>query len=119
MSRMPLFDPPAPRTLARACDPDTSHQAATEMALSGALGRMARIAWDLLVEYPGATASELEEVSSLGDGKIRKRLNDLRKEGWAYNQDARRCLITGKMAQTWWPNESLAALMAQRGNDVE
>ena len=116
MSRMPLFDSPEPHTLARADDPDTSYQAASEMALSGALARMARIAWDLLVEYPGATASELEEVSNFGDGKIRKRLNDLRKEGWAYNQDPRRCLITGKMAQTWWPNETLVAEMRSRND---
>jgi len=116
MSRMPLFDPPEPHSLSRGDDPDTSHQAASEMCASGALGRMARIAWDLLVEYPGAKASEREEVSSFGDGKIRKRLNDLRRAGWASARDPRRCLITGKLAQTWWPNEALVAEMQERTN---
>lgn len=82
-----------------------------DMGITGSLGQASRRAWDLLVEYPGCTAAELEAVSGLHDGKVRKRLNDLRRAGWAHSGTPRRCQVSGKMAQTWRPDQDILTVM--------
>lgn len=82
-----------------------------DMGITGCLGPRSRQAWDLLVQHPGATAAELEEISGLLDGKVRKRLNDLRRAGWAHSGAPRRCLVSGKMAQTWRPDQDILTVM--------
>jgi len=95
------MEQPDPRELSRATDPITSAEAAYALHATGVLGE--RMAWALsiLVVKPGSTASELDPhgVGSL----ISKRLNDLRKAGYARVAGVRPCRVTGKRAQLWWP----------------
>lgn len=100
-----LFDLTDPKELHRPSDSPTSVAAAKEMVRSGAAGHMCHVALKHLLARPGSTAAELEEYSGLTDGKIRKRLNDLRKQGLAVTGMPRRCAVTGKTAQTWKPTE--------------
>jgi hypothetical protein len=99
--------------LARPEHPVTSHQAAAEVVEDGTVGRMCEIARSLLRSHPGRTAAELEQLSGYGDGKVRKRLNDLRQEGHAKNGEPKRCSVTGKMAQTWYESTPAAPPKAQ------
>jgi hypothetical protein len=96
--------------LARARDPVTSHEAAADLANSGTRTRMCRIALQLLREFPGATAAELDWVyaSRTGgsvDGSIRKRLTDLRHTARARVEGHRQCRVSGRQAQQWFPCE--------------
>jgi len=87
--------------LARAKDPVTSKQAAKDVAKM--LPDMAQQALVAITAHPGRTARELDFISGTTDGQIRKRLNDLRRMGKAYIGDKRRCTVSKKLAQTWWP----------------
>lgn len=98
-----LFEPDPSKQMARRADPGTSHQAARYMVDSGKLGEHCMIALGLVKMNPGKTASELDAIAGSHEGKIRKRLNDLRDKGWAENGPSRRCARTGRMAQTWRP----------------
>lgn len=91
--------------------PEEQTTMAADMGITGSLGQASRRAWDLLVEHPGATAAELEAISGLHDGKVRKRLSDLRRAGWAHSGAPRRCLVSGKMAQTWRPDQDILTVM--------
>lgn len=93
-----------PNQLARSSHPDTSHKAAAEIVDSGKLQHAMKTAEQWLRQMPHSTASELEEASGLTDGKIRKRLNDLKKVGLAEKGEKRRCRVTGRMAYTWIPS---------------
>jgi hypothetical protein len=96
--QLSLFDP---IRLARRNDPDTSQQAAAEVVEEGVVARMAATAISCLQRWPDSTASELEAATGLLDGKIRKRLNDLRRLGRAEKSGQRPCRVTGRMAYTW------------------
>lgn len=89
--------------LSRRDDPATSHQAATELVEGGEHGRMMNIARDVLRANPGNTANELEQMAGQQNGAVRKRLNDLRHKGKAEKSGERKCRITGKTAELWWP----------------
>jgi hypothetical protein len=93
-----------PKQLHRSSDPETSRMAAGEVLEEGTVARMCKVALDLLLQHPGQTAAELEQLSGLTDGKIRKRLNDLRHRvpPLARTGPDRRCAVTGKLAQTWY-----------------
>jgi hypothetical protein len=88
--------------LARTTDPAESHRAAEQIIADGTRNRMMQVAYNLLKKYPGYTANELEQVSGLIDGKIRKRLNDLRKMGLAETRGVRVSRVTGKLNACWY-----------------
>ena len=90
-----------PSKLARKGDPDTSHMGAQSFDQE----RDKILALDALARWPGLTARELEEQFRDGglDGKIRKRLNDLKQDGVAHKEEKRQCAITGRVAYTWYP----------------
>ncbi len=93
------------RHLARRLDPDTSKEAARIIA-DTTLGKKQQQALALLVEHPGSTSKELEQISGRGDGEVRKRLNDLRLAGRAHKGQNRKCRITNRLAYTWYPGVS-------------
>ena len=71
---------------------------------------MCRLALSTLKRFPGSTAAELDRdfvaMSGVaGDGQIRKRLNDLRKSGFARVDGTRKCRVTGRIVQVWWPSD--------------
>ena len=88
--------------LARWTDPVTSRWSATEMKESGAVGQMQRLALHLIKSNPGRTAKELEQIRSLHDGQVRKRLAEMERKHMIRRGEPRRCKVTGRRATTWW-----------------
>jgi hypothetical protein len=73
-----------------------------DVANDGTQTRMMLVALQALHEHPGLTANELEAVTGLVDGKLRKRLNDLRKKGLAHKGVSRMSQVSGKLNATWF-----------------
>lgn len=92
-----------PRQRARSSDPATSHAAARDLVRSRSILSAQARALEVLRANPGSTARELDTLAGTLDGAIRKRLNDLFLEGLATKKGERKCTITGKTAQLWWP----------------
>ena len=92
-----------PRHLAHRLHPETSKDAARKLVQSDALGAMMAHALDALRRLPGSTAAELDEDAESHGGQIRKRLNDLRRDGLAHTAGTRTCRVTGRRAQLWYP----------------
>ena len=85
--------------LARTEHPDTSHDAAEEVA--GTLGSRCMQALQVLTRHPGSTARELDYFVGSNDGAVRKRLNDLRIRRLAKTIGKRKCRVTGRAALVW------------------
>ena len=95
-------------------DPDTSKQAAQELAFSGGLGERQQQVLRILVEYPTHTHAELaaemyRQYPQMGiiccAESPHKRLPELKRKGLAKSVDTRRCTETGKEAAVWVPTE--------------
>lgn len=99
---------PDPKILSRKNDPVTSKMSAIDIVESGALSDMMQRAMTLVDNNPGRTAKELERIGGYTDGQIRKRLSDLRRNDVAHTGEKRRCQITKKVVQTWWPGKAAA-----------
>ncbi len=97
-----LFDPLPP--IARADDPATSQDAAADITEDGTRQRMMQVALAAVRQYPGRTSNELEALTGLGDGKIRKRLTDLEDAGLVRKGVVRVSTVSGKPNTTWWIN---------------
>ena len=91
-----------PRTLARRTDPETSRQAADEIA-----GAVAALQWWAVVcvrMSPGKTQRELGAIYCPDDlRKIGRRLGEAAKKGLLRRGPVRKCSITGRNAETWYP----------------
>lgn len=98
-----FFD--SPQGLARREHPLTSHEAAHEMVATGEVGRMEQVVLGLLQETPGATGRELDEALQSASGAAHKRLDGLRRKGLVRSGEARKCIVSGRMATTWWTTE--------------
>lgn len=85
----------------RTSDPDTSYLAAEFMASSGKLRADRALALQAVRQYPHRTASELEALVGVPDGKIRKRLAGLAKRDLAVASGRKICGVTGRRCQTW------------------
>jgi len=75
----PLFD--VATTLARTSDPDSSKEAARDFVTSGGLAASEQLAYQLIANYPGKTAKELEEIRGLERCTVTRRVNNLVKKG--------------------------------------
>ena len=60
-------------------------------------------AYSLVTDHPGSTARELDSKQENDEGTIRKRLAELEKRSRIKRGAPKKCGITGRMAQTWWP----------------
>ena len=94
--------PSFPR-LARNSDPETSHKAAREMETSGQLNSDMMTALEAVREFPHRTATELEALLGCRDGKVRKRLAQLRRLGFIIRGDTKICPHTRRSCHTWEP----------------
>ena len=102
------FEPPVgyvpqkAHTMVRSTDPSTSKQSAKEFA-----GNVARIdAWaiECVTETPGKTQRELGEIHCPDDQRrVGRRMSYLAGLGLIRRGDARKCTISGRNSQTWWP----------------
>jgi hypothetical protein len=111
MPTLSLFDendpPPDPRKLARASDPETSHEAAESIA--GDVGELQRWAAACVAEAPGLTQRELGVRFCPDDlRRIGRRLNECAGLGLVRRGEKRPCSISGRSAETWWPPETRA-----------
>lgn len=111
MGQLSLFDNPPPtpaKVLSRTSHPETSKAAAKEIVESGVLETMESVALAAVMDMQGATARELDEAHSHGaTNSVGKRLDGLAKKGAIRRGDDRKCKVTGRMAQTWWPTEAV------------
>jgi len=95
-----LRSQPAP--LAARSDPATSHIAAREITMSGALDSQKRAVLDLLrIQLRPVTSAELAAAGGLDRYMVARRLPDLNRDGLVSRGSARRCDSTGRLAITW------------------
>lgn len=99
--------------MSRNTDPETSHQAALEHALT-TLSERRRQVFDLVNDFPGQTAGELARIMLRRFGHLpitvcaetpHKRLPELERLGLVRRGDARECGDSGYDRMTWWPHE--------------
>jgi len=86
--------------MARATDPDTSHEAARDAAPTAQTNRA--LALRILRDYPGGlTDFELAEITGLQQTSIGKRRGELRDAGLVYDTGRRRPSPSGSRAIVW------------------
>ncbi len=90
---------------ARNTDPNSSHDAAAHVTLSGARAKQQAMAVKAVEQYPGLTSLELANRTSMDRYVLARRLPEA-EEGLAVRRgQERRCSISGRLAITWWmPN---------------
>jgi hypothetical protein len=89
-------------TLARATDPETSHEAARTVA--AAVGELQEWAAACVRQSPGLTQRELGALYCPTDPrKIGRRLAECERLGMVRRGVARVCSVSGRRAETWWP----------------
>lgn len=107
MTQPTLFDPQPmlstdPHLIARRSDPATSHAAAEEIALH--VSRLEEWAAECVKATSGLTQRELGDRYCPDDlRKIGRRLSGAERKGLIRRGPARKCSITGRSAETWWP----------------
>ena len=90
----------SPRTLAHRNDPETSLEAAKDLYNTGTLGRMDLCALNLVMQWPGKTAAELERQHGYEKGQLATRISTLLTTGKLVRGDKRKCDISGRSAFT-------------------
>lgn len=88
---------------ARATDPETSHEAAREMELSGKAGNQRRLCLEEVKRYPGGTAAEIAAGLGLERHVPSRRLPELRAAGLVTNGEVRECKVMKSRSMTWFP----------------
>jgi predicted HTH transcriptional regulator len=114
---MTLFDF-ADAPLARATDPQTSHDAARNVTASGTRAAHCATILAAVKANPGSTAGELAEFTGIDRVEVGRRLPDLRNAGQVRNtrnadwgkpsQYSRTCLVYGNKMMTWYATEERA-----------
>lgn len=94
--------PMNPHTLTRTTHPETSRLAAEEVV--GSVALQVFVAVRCVMKSPGSTARELDkEYCPNGERQIGKRLDGAARDGLIKRGESRRCKVSGRLAQTWWP----------------
>ncbi len=83
----------------RSSDPETSKEGAKSVAVESQKGKALR----LLKKHPGHTAAEYDRYNGTPQGTIRKRLNDLAIDGLAFCRGTKKCSVSDRKAQIWYP----------------
>lgn len=88
--------------LARSSDPETSKQAAREIV--PVIGERQAFAAECVRNVPGLTQGELDTAYPCSDPRrIGRRLNECERLGLVRRGESRKCKVSGKVCQTWWP----------------
>lgn len=98
-SDAPVLPKAEPRKMARKTDPQTSHDAAEELAPKLAGVQIAVLA--AIQDWPNKTSRELAEKLGWETGAVNKRTSELEAAGCIKRHEERRCSISGKKAATW------------------
>lgn len=91
--------------LARTTDPDTSHEAATHMTVSGKRALQMGIAVVAVTARPGLTSLELAKASKQCRFMLARRLPEAEEQNKVYRGPVRQCRESGRRAATWYPVE--------------
>lgn len=102
-----LFDPDNPYArglrpaASRSSDPDTSRQAAAELAASGVQGKQAQAVLDAVRKWTGRTSAELAQLAGLDRYAVARRLPELERADVVRKCPPRKCAIQHRAATTW------------------
>lgn len=109
-AKCPLYDPlpfvlPEEPThpMARATDPDTSHEAAAEVTASGVAHAQRAAVLEAVRRQPGGTSDELADAMGASRYTPARRLIELERAGLVARGGARPSKLTGRNGLTWWP----------------
>lgn len=100
----------------RLTDPDTSHEAAAEIAKSGAGDAQRDLCVKAVTLWPGRTTAELAElmvkagwpvVPAACRWMVARRCPEARRLGLVESGSPRKCTATGKRAMTWTPRATV------------
>ncbi|WDS36215.1 winged helix-turn-helix domain-containing protein [Pseudoxanthomonas sp.] len=88
---------------ARSTDPETSFEAAEHMVKSGKAAQQQATTVSAVTANPGMTSHELARHCVLDRYQLARRLPEVESAGRVIRGEARKCLVTGHRAATWWP----------------
>ncbi len=91
-----------PDSLARATDVETSHEAATELVMSGQHESQLQVVLEATRRHPGHTSAELAAVAGLDRYMVARRRPDLEKRGLVSKDASSHCTVTGRRARIWF-----------------
>lgn len=91
-----------PKPMARATDPESSHEAARRHVTSGKADAHCRIVLEAMKAHQGRTSAELAVITGLERHEVARRCSDLKNSGLAFQGEQRVCGVSGKQAVTWW-----------------
>ena len=89
--------------IARATDPESSHEAADEVTGDGTRASQQWVIFSLVTKNPGCTSDELASVCYLDRYQVARRLPELEDAGYIRRGALRMSGISGRKATTWWP----------------
>lgn len=95
---------------ARRNSPETSHQAALRLEMSGKRKRYDAIVLDAVARHPGLTGWELSRVTGLMITSVRPRLTGLFHDGKLTQGPARKCDVMHSPQRTWYAVEEQGGL---------
>lgn len=78
------------KTLSRRNDPQTSKDAAKDMVSTGKLARAEQFAYFLILNHPGSTAREIEELKELERCTVQRRVAGLVEKGLVIKGDPKK-----------------------------
>ena len=87
---------------ARGTDPESSHQAAEHITKIGDRATQQRQVVRAAAKWPGLTSRELAAKMNQCRYVVARRLPEV-SPIYVTNGPPRRCTVTGRLAQTWWP----------------
>ena len=94
---------PDPKALARRHDPVTSRLGAE--SIEADLPRLHRETLAAVRANPGLTQLELDTNYRHSTRVFGRRLNEVAKRGLIRRGEKRKCRVSGRLAETWWPVE--------------
>jgi hypothetical protein len=102
-----LFAQPPMRRIetpaARNTDPSTSHEAAAEITASGLRAFQQAQTVSAIRAYPGHTMQELAALTGLERYMLGRRVSECETAGLVVRGIKRKCAVTGRSAEPWWP----------------
>src|SRR5690606_15058935 len=105
-----------PSPVARNTDPESSHEAAEFVTMSGKRAAQQQIAAKVVEQYPGLTSLELAKRVRMDRYMLARRLPECEAQGTVRRGQIRRCSKSGRLAATWYPPGEVEQLALLVGN---
>lgn len=91
---------------ARATDPNSSHDTADEITRSGLRAEQQALTLAAIRAFPGNTMQELAELTGHSRYMLGRRVSECETAGAVRRGQKRKCTVTGRSAEPWWPVEA-------------